>query len=111
MCIVDVLFYFYLQFGNYQYPLAMLNLFSLLDEAILSDSSGTVYLCEPLDGPAGIITVPITTIHSVVSMFPEMEVSTSGQISKTGKFSMMCHAFIKLAMFLLDGLFNEDYDT
>lgn len=110
MRIADVQFYFYL-FGETQYPLAMLKLFSLPDEDTLSNSSGTVYLCDQLNGPASLVVMPITAINSVVSMFPEMEVSTSSQISLIGKFVMMCHAFIELASFSLDGLFNEDYDT
>jgi hypothetical protein len=108
---VDVLFYFYLRFGDSWYPLAMLNLFSLPDEDILSDSSGMVYLCNQPDDPASIVVVPITAIHSVVTMFPKMEVSTSSQITVMGMFSMMCHVFIELATFSSDGLFDEDYDT
>lgn len=90
--------------------LAMLRFFSMPDEGILADSSGTVYLCDQLDGPEGIVILPITSIHTVVSMFPEMEVSPTGQISLTGKFSLMHHTFIELSMFSSDGLFNKDYD-
>jgi hypothetical protein len=111
MRIADVQFYFYLQFGEAWYPLAMLRLFSMPDEDILANSSSTVYLCDPSDGPAGVVVVLVTSIHSVVSMFPDMEVSPSGQISLTGKFSMMHHAFIELTAFSSDRLFDEDYNN
>jgi hypothetical protein len=110
MRIANVLFYFCMRFGNARYPLAMLRLFSVPDEGILAESSGTVYLCNELDGPGSIIVIPVTAIRSVVSMFPEMEVSPTGQISLTGKFSLMRHAFIELSSFSTDGLFDEDYD-
>jgi hypothetical protein len=62
MRIADVQFYFYLRFGDARYPLAMVRLFSLPDEDILAESSGTVYLCDQLDGPEGIVVVPVTAI-------------------------------------------------
>jgi hypothetical protein len=80
-----------------------LKLFSMPDKGILDESSGTVYMCNQLNGPGSVIVPPVTTIHSVVSMFPEMEVSLTGQISLTGKFSLMCHTFIELSTFTLDG--------
>jgi hypothetical protein len=107
MRIANVLFYFYLRFGDTQHPLAMLSLFSTADEDILADSSDTVYLCDPFDGLA---VVPVTAIRSVVSMFPEMEVNPACEISLTGKFSLMRHAYIELSTYLSDGLFEDDYD-
>lgn len=110
MRIAKVLFYFYLLFGDTQHPLAMLSLFSDADEGILAESSGTVYLCDPIDGPEGLAVVPITAIHSVVSMFPETEVNLAGAISHTGRFSLMRHAYIELSKYSSDGLFEDDYD-
>jgi hypothetical protein len=110
MRIANVLFYFYLRFGNTRHPLAMLSLFSTADQDILADSSDTVYLCDPLDGPEGLAVVPVTAIRSVVSMFPEMEVNPACQISLTGKFSLMRHAYIELSTYASDGLFKDDYD-
>jgi hypothetical protein len=110
MRVANVQFYFYLRFGDARYPLAMLRLFSLLDEDVLAESSDTVYLCNSLDGPDGLAVVPITAIHLVVSMSPETEVSPAGQISLTGKVSLMRHAYIDLAMFSSDGLFDDDDD-
>jgi hypothetical protein len=69
VCIANVLFYFCLHFGDSWYPLAMINLFSEPEEDILSESSGTVYLCDEHNGVA---VVSITSIHSIVSMFPDM---------------------------------------
>jgi hypothetical protein len=95
--IADVLYYFYMRFGDSRYPLAMVKVFSGPDEAILSSSSGTVYLCSPVEGREGVVVVPITAIHSVVAMFPDMQVDSSGHISLTGKFSLMRHPYIDVA--------------
>ena len=51
MRIADVVFYFFMCFGDSLYPLAMVDLFSLPDQNLLSILSGTVYLCDPLQGP------------------------------------------------------------
>ena len=108
--IASVLFYFYILFGDTRNPLAMLSLFSTPDKDILADSSDTVFLCDPLDGPESLAVVPITAIQSVVSMFPETRVNTDGDISLTGKYSLMRHAFIELSTYSSDGLFEDDYD-
>ena len=89
----------------------MLRLFSKPDEDILAESSGTVYSCDQPDGPASVVVMPVNAIFSMVSMFPDMEVSPTGQIILTGKFSMMCHAFIELVALSSDGLFEDDYDA
>lgn len=89
----------------------MVSLFSLPDADVLSDSSGTVYLSESLSTPEALVVLAITDIFSVVSMFPEMRVSEDGVITETGKFSLMRHAFIELAQFSDNGLFEDDDDT
>ncbi|KAI9430189.1 hypothetical protein H4582DRAFT_1783209, partial [Lactarius indigo] len=66
----NVQFYFYIRFGEAQYPLAMVSLFSVPDAEVLLDSSGTVYLSEPGSGLEGLMIIPVTAILSVVSMFP-----------------------------------------
>jgi hypothetical protein len=106
--IANVLFYFYLRFGDNQHPLAMVNLFSIPDAGILSDSSGTVVLCDPLTGHEGVAVVSVASIHSVVAMFPETQVDNSGHILTMGKFSLMQHVYIELAHFAPDGLFEEE---
>ncbi|KAF8266442.1 hypothetical protein EI94DRAFT_1483201, partial [Lactarius quietus] len=68
--IAEVLFYFYIRFGETQHPLAMVSMFSLPDREVLSDSSRTVYLCEPLPSPDGLAVIPVHSITLVVSMFP-----------------------------------------
>jgi hypothetical protein len=105
MRVANVEFYFYMRFGDDRHPLAMVNLFSLPDEDIFSDSSETVYLCEPLQG---LVVVPITAIRAVVSMFPEFEVDEMGHIGTTGKFSLMRYAYAELARYFPDGLPEED---
>ena len=109
MCIGNVRFYFCIRFGDTWHPLALVSLFSLSDANILSDSSSTVYLCERLAGPEGLVIMPVTSILSVVSMFPEMQVTQDGHI-ETGKFSLMRHAYIELAPLSDGGLFDDDDD-
>lgn len=103
--IANVLYYFFLCFGDVRYPLAMVELFSDPDKDILSDSSGTVYLCDPQQC---IALLPIMSIHSVVAMFPNMQVNPSGNISTTGKLSMMRHPYIKVMQFTGDQMFDDE---
>ncbi|KAH9048851.1 hypothetical protein EDB84DRAFT_1261692, partial [Lactarius hengduanensis] len=48
--IANVLYYFYIRFGDDRHPLAMVNLFSKPDAEILSESSGAVHLCDQITG-------------------------------------------------------------
>jgi hypothetical protein len=106
--IANIQYYFYMRFGDQQFLLAMVSLFSLPDMDILSDSSHTVYLCEALDLREGLAVIPVTYIFSVVAMIPEMMVSKAGNITLSGKYGLMRHAFIELAPFNSGGLFDED---
>ena len=109
MRIANVLFYFYMRFGDTKYPLAMASCFSLPDRTILSESCDTVYLCDPMQGREGLIVIPISSIRSVVEMFPEVVINQDGryEVECTGKFSLMRHAYIELSHYSVDG-FNED---
>ena len=107
----NVDFYFYIRFGDNRYPLAMVTMFSLPDPDVLAASSETVYLCEQLAPREGLVVIPVTAIHSVVSMFPEMRVTDDGRITETGKFSLMRHAFLELAPFSNGELFEEDDES
>lgn len=109
MRIANIVFYFYMQFGDSRYPLAMARLFTMPDQRILLDSCDTVYLCDPWEGREGLAVIPISSIRSVVAMFPEMVINAEGQIERTGKFSLMRHAYIELAKYSTDG-FDEDSD-
>ena len=104
MRIADVRFYFYMCFGELKYPLAMVNLFSLPDANILLASSDAVYLCDPLQG---LVVISIASIRSVVAMFPEMVINEDGKVERTGKFSLMRHAYIELAKYSPDSFANE----
>ena len=104
MRIAEVLFYFFMCFGESKYPLAMVNLFLLPDESILLASSGTVYLCDP---PQGLIVIPISSIWLVVAMFPEMIINKDGKVEHMGKFSLMRHAYIELAKYLPKGFAHK----
>ena len=105
MRVANILYYFCLRFGDVRYPLAMAELFSDPDAEVLSESSGTVYLCNPRER---ITLLPITSIYSVVAMFPDIQVDLSGNISVTGRFSLMRHPYIDVAKFTSDQSFDDE---
>ena len=86
----------------------MVSLFSLPNPNVFTESSEMVYLSEQLSAQDGIVVIPVTTIHTVVSMFPEMCVTNDGRILETGKFPLMRHAFLEPAQFSNGELFEED---
>ena len=59
----------------------------------------------------GLMVVPVSAIHSVVAMFPEMRATDNREILETGKFSLMRHAFLELADFSNGELFDEVEDV
>ncbi|KIL54607.1 hypothetical protein M378DRAFT_92233 [Amanita muscaria Koide BX008] len=95
--IANVQFYFCMRFGENLHPLVMVSLFSNPDQPLLSESSGTVYLCDTLDGISGLRVIPLKSIKTVVSMFPDAQVTAAGDIVITNKFSLLQHPFIELA--------------
>jgi hypothetical protein len=99
MHIADVQFYFCMCFGGIRYPLAMVQLFSLPDEEVLRDSSDTIYLCDILLGRKGLCVAHVSVINSIVCMFPEAQVSKTGQITHTRKLALMQHPHIGMARF------------
>ena len=82
----------------------MAELFSEPDVDILSESSGTVHLCNPCEC---VVVLPITLIHSVVAMFPDVSLNLYGQTSETGKFSLMRHPYLEVAQFTRDLSFED----
>jgi hypothetical protein len=108
MRIANVLYYFYLQFDDMQFPLAVVKLFSFPDATLLSQSSQTVYLCDALEGQDAIKVIPIASIKSVVSMFPDLKVTHDGKLIDTQKFALLRHPFIELASYNTEGLFDEE---
>jgi hypothetical protein len=89
----------------------MVSLFSFPDPEIFMESSETVYLNELLSESDSLMVIPVTAIHSVISMFPEMCIAKGGLIVETGKFSLMHHAFLELAEFSNGELFDEEDKT
>ena len=65
-------------------------------------------LCNTLDLQEGLAVIPVTDIHSVVTMFPDMAVSQDSNITLTSKYALMRHAYIELAPFISGGLFDND---
>jgi hypothetical protein len=93
------------------YPLAVVKLFSLPNATILSQSNETVYLCDALEGQEATRVIPITSIKSVVSMFPNLKVTLEGNLVDTQKFALLRHPLIELAKYNTDGLFDEGDDN
>ena len=83
----------------------MVELLSEPDVEVLSESSGTVYLCDPRES---IAVLSIKSVHSVVAMFPDMQADPSGNISLTGKFSLIRHPYIEVAQFTDDQTFEDE---
>jgi hypothetical protein len=110
MCIANVSYYFYLLFDDLQYPVAVVNLFSLPDATLLTQSSHTVYICDALEGEEAIKVVPVTSIKSVVSMFPDLKVTPEGELVDTQRFALLRHPLIELAKYNTEGLFDEEDD-
>ena len=110
MRVSNVLYYFYIQFGELQYPLAFVNLFSLPDKSLLSQSNQTVYLCSALEGQKAICVVPVASIKSVVSMFPDLKVTSDGELVNTQRFALLRHPFLELAKYNTGGLLDEEDD-
>ena len=82
----------------------MVELFSELNMDLLLESSGAVYLCDPQESVA---VLSIKSVHSVVAMFPDMQVDPTGNISLTGKFSLMRHPYIEVTQFTDDQTFDD----
>ena len=110
MCIANVSYYFYLQFDDLEYPLAVVNLFSFPDVTLLSQSNQTVYLCNALEGQDAVRVIPIMSIKSVISMFPDLKVTADGELVDMQKFALLRHPLIELAKYNTEGLFEEEED-
>ena len=110
MHIANVSYYFYLLFDNLQYPVAVVNLFSLPDATLLAQSSQTIYLWNALEGKEAIRVVPISSIKSVISMFPDLKVTLEGELVDTQKFALLRHPLIELAKYNTEGLFDDKDD-
>ena len=108
MCIANVSYYFYLLFNDLQHPVAVVNLFSLPDVTLLTQSSQTIYLCNALEGKEAIQVVPITSIKSIVFMFPDLKVTPDMELVDTQKFALLWHPLIELAKYNTEGLFDEE---
>lgn len=67
-----------------------------------------VYLCDENNG---IAVMSITSIHSIVSIFPDMHADPSGDISLTGKFSLMRHPYTEVMQFTSDHTFPDNEEV
>jgi len=105
----EVEYFFRLQFGDTVYSLALVSVFSPLDQELLNLSRNAVYICHG-SGIDALTVVNIKAITAVVSMVPNFQVTPEGEIIiPDNRFSMVEAPFLKLAA--LCGALGEDDDT
>ena len=68
------------------------------------------YLCNALEGQGAIKVIPITSIKSVVSIFPDFKVTPDGELVDTQRFALLRHPFVELAKYNSEGMFDEEND-
>jgi hypothetical protein len=87
----DVKYFFRLNFNNEVHSLALASIFSPPDDTLLKRSSGAVYVCH-YDGDNALQVFDVKKIHSVVSMFPDYQVTLEGDIVvPENQFSLLAH--------------------
>jgi hypothetical protein len=107
--IADVKYFFRLRFDDTVHSLALVSMFSPPDQEVLELSQHAAYICcyEDL---AGFRVMDVKAITAVVSMVPDYEVTTEGDIIiPENRFSLVEAPFLKLAT--LCGTLGEDDDT
>ncbi len=102
-------YFFRLQFGDTVHTLALVSVFSPLDQKLLELSHHAVYICHS-GGIDALTVVDIKVITAVVSMVPDFQVTAKGEIIiPDNRFSLVEALFLKLAA--LCGALGEDDDT
>jgi hypothetical protein len=97
--IAEVEYFFCLQFGDTVHSLAVISVFSPPDNNLLRLSNNTAYICHH-GGIDALTVVDVKLICGVVSMVPDYEVTTKGEIViPEARFSMLEPPFLKVASF------------
>jgi hypothetical protein len=104
--IAEVEYFFRLRFGDTVYSLALVSVFSPPDQEILELSSHAAYICHH-GGTEALVVVEVKAITAVVSMVPDYQVTSDGDIIiPENRYSLMEVPFIKLAA--LCGVVEDD---
>ena len=90
-------YFFRLKFDDSMHSLALGSLFSPPDDDLLQRSFGTVYVCH-YQGDDALEVIDVKKFDSVVSMFPDYEVTSNGEILEPeNQFSLLSHPCLQLA--------------
>ena len=94
--IAEVEYFFWLQFDDTVYSLALVSVFSPPDPDILELSNHAAYICRH-GGTDTLIVVDVKAITAVVSMVPDYQVTANGDIiTPENSFSLMEAPFIRV---------------
>lgn len=115
--ITDVEYFFQLRFVDIiHYSLALVSLFSSLDQEVLVSSNNATYICQH-GGIDALTVVDIKSISAVVAMVPDYCVTAEGAIiTPDNMFSLVDALFLKLGtlcgktmmvLMILTTLFNN----
>lgn len=97
-----------MQFGDVIHSLALVSVFSPPDQELLESSHRAAYICHR-GGIETLTVVDVKAITAVVSMVPDYQVTTEGDIViPEDRFSLVEQPFLKLAA--LCGTLGEDDD-
>ena len=98
-----------MQFDDVTHSLALVSVFSPPDQDLLELSHHAAYICRH-GGVDTLAVVDVKTIMAVVSMVPDYQVTTEGEIViPENRFSLVEQPFLKLAA--LCGTLGEDDDA
>ncbi len=105
----EVKYFFRLQFGDTVHTLALVSVFSPLDQELLELSHHAMYICHS-SGIDALMVVDVKAITAVISMVLDFQVTAEGEIIiPDNRFSLVEAPFLKLAA--LCGALGEDDDT
>lgn len=95
--ITDVEYFFQLQFGDIVHTLALVHLFSPLDQEVLEALNHATYICQH-GGIDSFTVVDVKLISAVVAMVPNYEVTVKGNIIVSdNRFAMVEAPFLQMA--------------
>ena len=96
--IADIEYFFWMQFEDVVYSLALVSVFSLPDLNVLKLSNNAAYICYRGE-PEALSVVDVKTINAVVAMVPDFQVVADGNIIiPKNRFSLVESPFLKLVV-------------
>jgi hypothetical protein len=104
--LAEVQYFFRLQFHHEIFSLALVSLFSPPDRDLLVESQNTTEVCH-YNGDSALQIVDVKAISTVVSMFPDFQVTPEGEIlTPENQYVLMEPPLLKLVS--LHGLLNDN---